>query len=238
MAIKLTTTAQSANYVKLLTYGVSGVGKTTLCKTAPNPIIISAEKGLLSLSDVEIPVIEIASKADFDDAIAFINTSKDAEQFETVCFDSISDIAEVMLNQYMTPGDDGKQIDGRHAYGKMNTDGLEMMRTLRDIANRHVYVIAKAKRLVDDSTGLVTFIPGLPGQTLGPEAPYKFDFVLPLMIGTTIDDDGNQISYRYLKTLEDMQWIAKDRSGKLDPQEEPHLGKLFAKALNPDIKRH
>ena len=236
MAIKLTTTAQSANFVKMLVYGVSGVGKTTLCKTAPNPIIISAEKGLLSLSDQEIPVIEIANKADFDEAIAFLASSDDAKQFETVCFDSISDIAEACLALYMTPGDDGKAIDGRNAYGKLNTDGLEMMRTLRDIPNRHVYVISKAKRLVDDSTGLVTFIPGMPGQTLGPEAPYKFDFVCPLKIGQT-NVDGDMVDYRYLQTVEDFQWIAKDRSGKLDPQEEPNLTKLFAKALDPNQER-
>ena len=51
MALKFTTTNQAAQLhgVKALVYGPSGAGKTTLCATAPAPIIISAEAGLLSL---------------------------------------------------------------------------------------------------------------------------------------------------------------------------------------------
>ena len=47
--------------IKCLVYGESGVGKTVLCSTAPDPIIISAESGLLSLRKKDIPVIEINS---------------------------------------------------------------------------------------------------------------------------------------------------------------------------------
>ncbi len=62
MAIRLTTTTESVEYVKCLIYGESGVGKTWLCQTAPKPVIISAEKGLLTLKHVNIPVIEMISK--------------------------------------------------------------------------------------------------------------------------------------------------------------------------------
>ena len=43
MAINLKTTkAYAQNGVKVLVYGQSGAGKTTLIKTAPKPIILSA----------------------------------------------------------------------------------------------------------------------------------------------------------------------------------------------------
>ena len=42
-------------------YGQSGAGKTSLIKTLPSPIVLSAEGGLLSIQDANLPYIEIAS---------------------------------------------------------------------------------------------------------------------------------------------------------------------------------
>ena len=57
MAIKLHSTKDvTVNGVKMMVYGASGVGKTRLTTTCPNPIIISAEKGLLSLADYDFSV--------------------------------------------------------------------------------------------------------------------------------------------------------------------------------------
>lgn len=69
MAIKIQSTADIVfNGVKCIVYGGAGVGKTRLCATAPRPIIISAEEGLLSLSDVDCAFVEIKSLKDLDDA--------------------------------------------------------------------------------------------------------------------------------------------------------------------------
>ena len=49
MAIKLKSTADvQANGVKALVYGMAGVGKTYMIKSLPNPLVISAEAGLLA----------------------------------------------------------------------------------------------------------------------------------------------------------------------------------------------
>ena len=51
MAINLKTTATiESSGVKVLVYGQAGSGKTTLIRTAPAPLILSAEAGLLSLA--------------------------------------------------------------------------------------------------------------------------------------------------------------------------------------------
>lgn len=228
MAIKLTTTAQATTHVKCLSFGNAGIGKTTMCKTAPNPIIICAERGLLSLSDVDIPVIEVSSVDDVVDAFKFVTESKDAEGFETVCLDSISDIAETLLARLKEGS-----TDPRQAYGKLNDMMMDIVKKFRDIEGKHVYFTAKSKRVEDQFTGITSWIPSMPGQTLGPALPYLFDFVLPLRIGRT--DDNKE--FRYLQTVADIQYEAKDRSGKLDFMEEPNLAKLFAKALDPETKR-
>ena len=73
------------------------MGKTILCSTAPNPIIISAEKGLLSIADKDIPILEITSISELQQAFNIVKKGA----WETVCLDSISEIAEVVLAEYL-----------------------------------------------------------------------------------------------------------------------------------------
>jgi ABC-type lipoprotein export system ATPase subunit len=62
MAINVKTTGSlSANGVKMLVYGQAGAGKTTLVATLPAPIVLSAEGGLLSIQDANLPYIEISN---------------------------------------------------------------------------------------------------------------------------------------------------------------------------------
>ena len=68
MAINVKTTGSlSANGVKVLCYGAAGAGKTSLIKTLPNPIVLSAEGGLLSIQDADLPYIEISDMATLQD---------------------------------------------------------------------------------------------------------------------------------------------------------------------------
>ena len=60
MAINIqSTNTITANGLKVLVYGQAGAGKTTLIKTLPKPLILSAEGGLLSLRKENLPFIEI-----------------------------------------------------------------------------------------------------------------------------------------------------------------------------------
>jgi hypothetical protein len=45
----------------LLVYGQAGAGKTSLIKTLPHPVVLSAEGGLLSIQDADLPYLEITS---------------------------------------------------------------------------------------------------------------------------------------------------------------------------------
>jgi len=231
MAIKFTTTAKGATHVKCLVYGESGVGKTTLAKTAPKPIIISSEHRLLSLKDENIPVILVKNHEDLKEAYDFITTSPKAASFETVVLDSVSDIAEAVLAYFKKNPKDGN-THPQAAYGSMADELLPLIKKFRDLEGRHVYFIAKAKRMKDDYTGITSWMASMPGQQLGPGLPYLFDFVLPMRIGET--EKGTR--YRYLQTQEDIQYLAKECSGNLRPIEKPHLGELFEKALGTSPK--
>ena len=232
MAIKFTTTEMASEFIKCLVYGRSGIGKTPLIATAPKPLIISSEKGLLSLKGKNIPVMMIENHEDLEEAYDFITTNPKAKNFETIALDSISDIAEAVLAYFKKNPKDGN-THPQAAYGSMADELLPLIKKFRDIPDKHVYFIAKSKLMKDDYTGITSWMPMMPGQQLGPGLPYLFDFVLAMRDAET--ESGAK--YAYLQTKGDIQYIAKDRSNKLNAIEEPHLTKLFNKALGKKTQK-
>ena len=216
MAIQLKSTGELGNQgLKVLVYGQAGCGKTTLSKTLPTPVVLSAEGGLLSLKDDNIPYLEIKSMTDLHEAYEWVSKSKD---YESVVLDSISEIAEVVLSHE-------KKInkDGRAAYGEMDVQLSEIIRAFRDL-NMHVLMTAKLEKQQDEM-GRMLYFPSLPGNKTAQKLPYFFDEVLALRIEK--DEDGK--TQRALMCDSDGLWLAKDRSGKLEAWETPDLGEIIAK---------
>lgn len=239
MALHFTTAEQCADVggIKVLVYGDSGHGKTMLAATLPSPVLISAESGLLSLKrknierlfgvgtagiNYEIPVIQIHTVEDLSDAYSWCARAAEARQFQSIGLDSISEIAEVVLNNAK------RQVkDPRQAYGELIEKMESLIRAFRDLPGRNVYIAAKMEPMKDELTGVVKFGPSMPGAKLGPKLPYYFDEVFRL--GVNNDAQGNP--YRFLQTQPNLQFVAKDRSGALAPMEPPHLTYVFNKIL-------
>ena len=220
MAIKRKSTASPTDtFVKALVYGAAGVGKTSLIPTLPNPIVLSAEAGLLSIADAELPYVEISSVDDLMEAYRWLLDSAEAKSFESVAIDSISEVAEVVLNH-----EKKSSKDPRQAYGAMQEQIAEIIRAFRDLPGRHVYMSAKLDKSQDEM-GKMMYAPSMPGNKTGQALPYFFDEVLALRVER--DADGN--SYRALLCDSDGSWLAKDRSGKLDQWEPPDLGEIINK---------
>jgi energy-coupling factor transporter ATP-binding protein EcfA2 len=225
MAVKFTDTGKSATHVKVLVFGPSGVGKTTLIKTLPNPLIITSEKKLLALKDEKIRTIVIDDHHDLERVYTMIMEDPKFKPFETIVLDSVSDIAETLLDHFREHPVDGNPHP-QAPYGSMLDVLIPLIKKFRDIPDKHVYFIAKAKYVQDQNTGITMWMPSCPGQKLGPELPYLFDIVLAMRIGER--ESGKQ--FRYLQTQPDIQWAAKGVKG-LDHIERPNLSYLFDKVL-------
>lgn len=220
MAINVKTTGSlSAEGVKLLVYGQAGAGKTSLIPTLPNPIVLSAEGGLLSIQSANVPFIEITSMEDLKEAYKWLTESADAKGFQSVALDSISEIAEVVLNF-----EKKATKDPRQAYGAMQEQMADIIRAFRDLPGRHVYMSAKLEKSQDEM-GRMLYAPSMPGNKTGQQLPYFFDEVLALRVEK--DGDGN--TQRALMCDSDGLWLAKDRSGRLGAWEAPDLGAIIAK---------
>lgn len=220
MAINLkSTNTVKMNGLKVLVYGMAGSGKTTLIRTLPAPVILSAEGGLLSISGEDLPYIEIKTMADLREAYGWLASSEEAKGFRSVALDSISEIAEVVLGT-----EKAQSKDSRQAYGAMQDIMTALIRDFRDLPGRHVYFSAKVEKQQNE-LGQLLHSPSMPGLKLGQMLPYFFDEVLALRLGT----NENGETQRVLQCVSDGIWTAKDRSGRLDMWEPADLGKIIEK---------
>lgn len=238
MAVQLVSSNQLAttNGVKIVVYGRSGLGKTLLSATMPNPVILSAESGMLSLKkeniervwgvntpgiSYDIPVIVIKNVDDLTQAFDFLENDPRGKLLNPI-MDSATEIAEQVLSNAK-----GQVKDPRQAYGELIDKMTKTIKAFRDLPGRHVLLICKEEKFKDEGTGMTMFGPSMPGQKMGPATPYLTDEVFQIAIGK--DNDGS--TYRYLRTQPDFTSDAKDRSGALNEIEVPHIGQIINKIV-------
>lgn len=223
--------------VKMCIHGRSGIGKTMLLATAPKPCFLYNENGALALSRQNIERVYGYNRTDIsydfpayqikspEDLLAignyFQNDPSAKSYFETICLDTLSEIAEFVLRYYQE-----KLRDGRQAYGEMADKITDVIKFFRDLPGYNVVFVAKQERDKDE-LGALKLMPNMPGQKMTRDLPYLLDEVLCLEIGELAD--AQKTKYRQLICHPDNTYFAKDRSGALASIEEPHLGKLITK---------
>lgn len=237
MGMQFTTASQESvtSGIKVLVYSGAGMGKTVLSATMPTPVLISAESGALSLAKQNLerlfgpnhpqvtynmPIIKVSDVGGLTDAYNWCANSAEAKQFQSIGLDSISEIAEVVLNNAK------RQVkDPRQAYGELIEKMETLVRLFRDLSGYNVYMAAKMEPMKDELNGTVKYGPSMPGSKLGTKLPYFFDEVFRLGVNKTPQDEP----YRFLQTQPDLQYEAKDRSGALAAMEYPFLASVFQK---------
>lgn len=240
MTIHFTTSNQFTENsgVKGLIYGDAGMGKTMLACTAPRPLVLAVEAGMLSLRTknierlfgvgtpgitYDVPAIIINSMADLNEAFTWLTSPAGLTYFDTLYMDSLSEIAEVVLSSAKA-----SYKDPRQAYGELITAMEVYIRSNIKLTGKHVFMTAKIEPVKNELTGVVNYLPMMPGSKLGPKLAYMYDEVFRLFIARS--PDGSQ-QYRALQTQPDIQYIAKDRSGALAALEPPNLTHVISKIL-------
>jgi hypothetical protein len=236
MTITFTTVEQTTRQsgVKLLVYGKPKVGKTSLIASCPNPLIISAERGLLSLRNMpnmgKVPVIEVHGMSEFEEVFQWCLKSADAKKFDTFALDSITEIAEVCLleEKAITRAKaKGGKPNNFEPYAELQEKIMGALRGFRDMPNKNVLFIGQEEFDKDETTGMMIYRPVMPGKQLTRQLPYVFDEILQLVRFTTPEGQP----YNALRTIADAQNTAGDRSGKLDPWEQADISQIIRKII-------
>ena len=212
MEIKSTKQVVEDFGLKILVHGPPGAGKTRLCATTgdlEHTLIISAEGGLLSIKEWDIDVVQVTSIRDVYEVYEFLK--KGEHDYRWVCLDSISEIAEVVLQ-----GEKMRSRDARRAYGEMADTVFDLLRGFRNLPF-HVVMLAKQGR--EEMEGRMLFAPMLPGRQLTLNIAYLFDEVFALRVEQNQEGELKRV----LQTGKSRSYEAKDRSGRLAMYEEPDL---------------
>ncbi len=129
--------------VKLLLYGVEGIGKSTFAASAPAPIFIGAENGTEQLDVTRFPSPE--KWEDILDALRVL--TNEAHEFKTVAIDTL-DWAEPMLWEFICKRDNHANVED-YGYGKGYQAALDewrvflaLLERLREAKKMHIIMLA------------------------------------------------------------------------------------------------
>jgi hypothetical protein len=248
--------------IKAVILGPSGVGKTTLLKTLDpaKTLFFDLEAGDLAVEGWSGDAIRPRTWDDCRTLAALIagpnpalrdeqpysqahfnhvNADGAAQQFaayDTVFIDSIT-VAGRLCFQWAQGQPEARsektgKPDTRGAYGLHGREMLAWLSQLQHARSRNIVFVGILDQKEDDY-GRTQWVPQIEGSKVGRELPGIVDQVITYQEIQTED-----AKFRGLICTSPNLWgyPAKDRSGRLEQIEKPHLGQLFAKITNG--KRH
>ncbi len=241
--------------VKALIVGPAGVGKTSLLRTLDQKttLFLDLEAGDLAVQDVNVdcmrprtweecrnvacflggpnpalPPTAVYSQAHYDAILAEFD-GQDVAKYETYFIDSITVAGRLCFKwceqQPESFNDRGKK-DVRGTYGLMGREMISWLTHLQHTRNKNVIFVGILENL-KDVFNVTAWEVQIEGSKTGKELPGIVDEILTLQFV----DFGDGAPVRAFVCTQPNAWKypAKDRSGRLEQVEQPHLGKLLAK---------
>ena len=219
--------------VKAILYGPPGLGKTPAINTAPRPVLLATEPGLLSMRGSNVPTWDAFTRPRIEEFFKWLFESKEASNFDTVAIDSGSQMAEISLMHW-----DNTCKDGRKAYGEMSKECMQWFDGMFFMPNKHIVLICKQMQVevgkVAKNVGGAIVVestyqaqPFFPGKDLNVKVPHRYDEILHLC---KADIPGHGVQ-RAIRCAGNDYALARDRSGRLSELEPVDLAALFTKAM-------
>lgn len=206
--------------VKSVIYGPPGSAKTPVINTAPRPVMLATEPGLLSMRGSTVPTWPAFTADKIDEFFRWLFHSGEAKNFDTVAVDSTSQMCEVYLMQAQKTNKHGLQ-----AYGEMARNVMDQLRGLYYLENKHAYLIAKQE--IINENGITFARPYFPGKQLPVEVPHLYDQILQLKIHN-MPGIGTYPAFRCRASLDA---VSRDRTGLLNEFEPPDFGAIVRKVM-------
>lgn len=217
--------------VKVLVYSPPHKGKTDMIRTLPDPVVIAAEKGLVTLSRYNIPYMLCRNVEELKAIITWIKEKKYAGKFKSIALDSVSYLGTLLLSEFRN-NPKVYTNDGRKHYGDMKQYTTDLLDALF-AADINVYVTAWEADKYDAFGSLVGVEPHTEGKALGSFLIHYFDLTCHLAWHTIEmpQQDGTTLPTQlpYLQTVEANGKFARSRKQGLEPYEPADMTQLFNK---------
>lgn len=243
--------------VKLLMLGKSGIGKTSRLKDLDpaTTLFLDIEAGDLAVADwpgdairpaswpesrdffvflagpdKSLPPESAFSQAHYEHVVEKFGDPAQLDRYQTFFLDSITQLSRQCFAWCKTqPGavsDRSGKPDLRAAYGLLGQEMIGALTHLQHARGKNVVFVAILDERLDDYNRKV-FVPQIEGSKTSLELPGIVDEVVTL--AEIKAEDGSTYRAFVTHTLNPYGFPAKDRSGRLDLLEPPHLGSLIAK---------
>ncbi len=224
--IRRTGSNEYGRFLKVLFCGFPGSGKTLISSTFPNPFYASAEGGLMSIADRNIPYAEVKSGDDLLRIKNALDQPPDVREHllgfkvDTLVIDTIDEVQRILVRERLE--ETKKETLQLQDWGWLGEQMQAIIRGLRNL-DLNVVMNCHMKTTEDSETGKMMFKPQMQGA-ISDQLPAFVDLSLLLRTQTAVkvvDGEAKKSTERVLQTFPDSQhpWI-KDRSGKL-PMEIP-----------------
>ena len=247
--------------VKGCIFGKSGIGKTSLLWTLDPKVtlFIDLEAGDLAIEGWPGDSVRPRTWPECRDFAVFIGGPNPAlrdeqvyseahyaavcerfgdpaslDRYQTVFIDSITVAGRLCFQwckgQPEAFSDKTGKPDIRGAYGLHGREMIAWLTHLQHTRAKNVWFVGILDEKLDDFNRRI-FQPQIDGSKTGLELPGIVDEVLTM--AEIKDDAGAPFRAFVCQTINTWNYPAKDRSGRLDPIEEPHLARLMAKIRSP-----
>tara|TARA_R110002073_G_scaffold107962_1_gene242797 strand:+ start:564 stop:1445 length:882 start_codon:yes stop_codon:yes gene_type:complete len=244
---------------KIVICGQSGVGKTTLARTldSQTTLFMDLEAGDAAIEGWMIDMVRPQTWAECRDFACFLGGPNPAltddqpysnahydyvkslygdplemmSKYDSIFVDSITVAGRLCFQHCMGHADNKSErsgkVDTRAVYGMHGREMMSWLTHLQHIRSKNVIFVGILDEKVDDY-GRKIFELQIDGTKTGRELPGIVDEVITMAVMTGDENTGTYRAF-VCQTLNEWGYPAKDRSGRLDVLEEPHLGKLLTK---------